>query len=61
MSVTAPSVAIDTNILLYAQGAGDAVRRQLALACLARLPARQLALPVQVLGEFHRVLRRKFQ
>lgn len=57
------SVAVDTNILLYAQGAGAAgdPRHQQALACLAGLPSSRLALPVQVLGEFHRVLRRKFR
>jgi predicted nucleic acid-binding protein len=62
VKATGCSVAIDTNILLYAQGAGAAggTRHQQALDCVARLPPSRLALPVQVLGEFHRVLRRKF-
>ena len=63
MSALAGSAAIDTNILLYAQGAGiegDA-RHSLALDCLARLPTASVHLPLQVLGEFHWVLTRKYR
>lgn len=48
--------AIDTNVLAYAEGAGDAPRRALALALIQRLPEETVLLPVQVLGELHRVL-----
>lgn len=63
MKVAAGAVALDTNILLYAQGAGTEgdTRHQRALACVSRLPLSRLMLPVQVLGEFHRALRRKFK
>lgn len=49
-------VAIDTNVLAYAEGAGDETRRALAMALLARLPEAAVILPVQVLGELYRVL-----
>ena len=49
-------VAIDTNVLAYAEGAGDEVRRATAIALMARLPESAVILPVQVLGELYRVL-----
>lgn len=49
-------VAIDTNILAYAEGVGDAARRNATLDLLERLPAEQVLLPAQVLGELFRVL-----
>lgn len=49
-------VAIDTNILAYAEGIGDAARRDTSLELLARLPAGNLVLPAQTLGELFRVL-----
>ena len=49
-------VAIDTNILAYAEGVGDAVRRDATLELLTRLPPECVLLPVQVLGELFRVL-----
>lgn len=49
-------VAIDTNVLAYAEGAGDEARRQSAAALMARLPEAAVILPVQVLGELYRVL-----
>lgn len=63
MKAAAGSVALDTNILLYAQGAGAKgdSRHQRALDCVSRLPLSRLVLPIQVLGEFHRALRRKFK
>lgn len=49
-------VAIDTNVLAYAEGAGDEARRKQALGLLTRLPEHAVVLPVQVLGELFRVL-----
>lgn len=49
-------VAIDTNVLAYAEGAGDASRHARALALLTRLPEASVVLPVQVLGELFRVM-----
>lgn len=49
-------VAIDTNVLAYAEGAGDETRRAHAVALLTQLPEASVVLPVQVLGELFRVL-----
>jgi len=49
-------VAIDTNVLAYAEGAGDETRRAQAVALMTRLPETAVVLPVQVLGELYRVL-----
>jgi len=49
-------VAIDTNILAYAEGVGDMARRDAGLDILTRLPAENIVLPAQVLGELFRVL-----
>lgn len=49
-------IAIDTNILAYAEGVGDIVQRDASLDLLRRLPAETIVLPVQVLGELFRVL-----
>ena len=49
-------VAIDTNVLAYAEGAGDEARRAQAVALLTRLPEASVVLPVQVLGELFRVM-----
>ena len=49
-------VAIDTNVLAYAEGAGDEPRRERAVEVLAALPEGSVVLPVQVLGELYRVL-----
>ena len=49
-------VVIDTNILAYAEGIGDAARRDASLELLARLPAGNVVLPAQTLGELFRVL-----
>lgn len=49
-------VAIDTNVLAYAEGAGDEARRAMATALMTRLPESAVILPVQVLGELYRVL-----
>lgn len=52
-------VALDTNLLVYAEGVNDDSRRDGALALLRRLPAGSVVLPVQVLGELYVVLTRK--
>jgi predicted nucleic acid-binding protein len=52
-------VAVDTNVLVYAEGEGDLPRCALAREVLARLPTADVMLPSQVLGELHRVLTRR--
>lgn len=49
-------VALDTNILAYAEGIGEAARHDASLNLLARLPAASVVLPAQTLGELFRVL-----
>lgn len=52
-------VALDTNVLVYAEGANGVAMRDEALRLLARLPAHAVVLPVQTLGELFNVLVRK--
>lgn len=52
-------VSIDSNILLYAEGVGDARRQSLARDCLARFKLENLRITSQVLGEFFSVAYRK--
>ena len=49
-------IALDTNVLAYAEGVGDARRCKAARQLVSRLPAELVVLPAQVLGELHRVL-----
>ncbi|MCL2454729.1 MAG: PIN domain-containing protein [Micrococcales bacterium] len=49
-------VALDTNVLVYAEGEGDETRCRQARALVASLPADEVLVPVQVLGELSRVL-----
>lgn len=49
-------VALDTNILAYAEGVDDADMMAKALKLLRRIPRQNLVLPVQVLGELFLVL-----
>ena len=49
-------VAIHTNVLACAEGAGDEARRAQAVALLTGLPDLAVILPVQVLSELYRVL-----
>ena len=49
-------VALDTNVLAYAEGLGDDVRCQLARDLIAKLNPINSLVPVQVLGELSRVL-----
>lgn len=44
-------VALDTNVLVYAEGLGDDVRCQLAGNLIARLKPTDSIVAVQVLGE----------
>lgn len=52
-------VALDTNILAYAEGLGDQRRCAIALDVVGRLPSRDIVLPAQTLGELSRVLAAK--
>ena len=52
-------VALDTNILAYAEGVNGAKRRSAALGLVHRLPQEATVIPVQVLGELFNVLVRK--
>lgn len=49
-------VALDTNILAYAEGVGDAARCERAIRLVEQLPADWVLLPAQTLGELFRVL-----
>jgi predicted nucleic acid-binding protein len=52
-------VALDTNILAYAEGVDGSERRRETLDLLARLPPGEVVIPVQALGELFNVLVRK--
>ena len=52
-------VALDTNVLAYAEGLGDVPRCRRANELIEALPAVNVLIPVQVLGELHRVLSSK--
>lgn len=52
-------VALDTNVLAYAEGINGAERRGPALDLVNRLPQEATVIPVQVLGELFNVLVRK--
>jgi predicted nucleic acid-binding protein len=52
-------LALDTNILAYAEGVGDASRRQAALKLVRALPNSSVVIPAQCLGELFRVLTAK--
>ena len=49
-------VALDTNILAYAEGLGDERRVNLTRRILAEIPQERIVLPAQTLGELYRVL-----
>lgn len=53
------NVAIDTNVLVYAEGVNDAAKRDTAIALLQMLPPESTFLPVQTLAELFVVLMRK--
>ncbi len=52
-------VALDTNILAYAEGVNGAAKKKLALELLQQLPQSAVVVPVQALGELFHVLVRK--
>ena len=52
-------IALDTNILVYAEGVNGQERRDQTLALLAGLEAEDVVLPAQTLGELFQVLTRK--
>ncbi|MCI0466824.1 MAG: PIN domain-containing protein [Beijerinckiaceae bacterium] len=52
-------VALDTNVLAYAEGVNGSERRDSALDLVRRLPQEAAVIPVQVLGELFNVLVRK--
>ena len=49
-------IALDTNLLVYAEGVGDSRRCSIARDWVRRLPVGEVILPAQVLGELFRVL-----
>lgn len=52
-------IALDTNILAYAEGVGDKPRCSKALLLIEQLPSELILLPAQTLGELYRVLTSK--
>ncbi len=52
-------VALDTNILAYAEGVNGSPRKKTALAFIDKLPADETFIPLQALGELFAVLVRK--
>lgn len=52
-------VALDTNVLAYAEGSNGAIRRDQTLKLIERLPPDVVVLPAQALGELFNVLVRK--
>ena len=54
-------VALDTNVLAYAEGLGDDVRCQLAGDLISKLDPINSLVPVQVLGELSRILTTKLK
>ncbi|MDX8524718.1 PIN domain-containing protein [Mesorhizobium sp. MSK_1335] len=52
-------VALDTNILAYAEGVNSAEKRDIVLELLRSVPQEIAIVPIQVLGELYNVLVRK--
>ena len=52
-------VALDTNILAYAEGLGDSAHRDNTMSLIERIPQENVLLPAQTLGELFRVLTSK--
>ena len=52
-------VAVDTNILAYAEGVNGTDMRRMALELVEKLPESAVLLPVQALGELFNLLVRK--
>jgi len=51
------SVALDTNVLLYAEGANDSRRQRVAIDAIAAIAVGELCIPAQVLAELGHALR----
>ena len=49
-------LALDTNVLAYAEGVNGAGRKKVTLELLAKLPDERTFVPVQALGELFQVL-----
>lgn len=49
-------VAINTNILVYAEGLGEIPKQEVARKILDCIPRKELIIPAQVLAELYRVL-----
>jgi predicted nucleic acid-binding protein len=54
-------IALDTNVLAYAQGVNGDAMKEAALALIAALPGGAVVLPAQVIAELFQVLIRKGQ
>jgi len=54
-------IALDTNVLAYAEGVNGANRKAQALGLIERLPGSSVFLPVQTLGELFQLLVRKLK
>jgi predicted nucleic acid-binding protein len=54
-------IALDTNLLVYAEGVNGAQKASLAVELIKKLDGSTIFLPVQVLGELFRVLVGKFR
>lgn len=52
-------LALDTNVLAYAEGVNGIARKKAALAIIDKLSAESTFVPVQVMGELFHVLVRK--
>ncbi len=52
-------IALDTNVLAYAEGVNGSAMRDKALLLIQRLPQAEIVLPAQTLGELFSVLVRK--
>lgn len=52
-------LALDTNVLAYAEGVNGVARKKAALDIIDKLPEESTFVPVQVLGELFHVLVRK--
>jgi predicted nucleic acid-binding protein len=54
-------IALDTNVLAYAEGVNGAQKKEQALQLIERLPSESVFLPVQTLGELFQLLLRKLK
>jgi predicted nucleic acid-binding protein len=52
-------IALDTNVLAYAEGTNGATMRERALSLIRQLPPEAVVVPAQTLGELFNVLVRK--